>query len=73
MEACLRTLCDPQEISAELKDLINGMLQCAPHPLHMCVFVCAWLTIPTVRVRSDIIRNARKEFMRKYQSCMFST
>ena len=44
MEACLRTLCDPQEISAELKDLINGMLQCAstlapPHPLHMCVCV----------------------------------
>ena len=60
MEACLRTLCDPQEISAELKDLINGMLQCAstlapPSPPHVCV-----ATIPTVRVRSDIIRNARK-------------
>ena len=46
MEACLRTLCDPQEISAELKDLINGMLQCAstlappPSPPHVCVCVC---------------------------------
>eukprot|EP01048_Picozoa_sp_COSAG05_P002549 COSAG05_NODE_106_length_18750_cov_677.083105_5_plen_165_part_00 len=60
-EAFLRTLCDPQEISAELKDLINGMLKCAstlapPSPPH---------------ARADIIRNARKEFMRKYQPCMF--